>query len=163
MGYAVWRTSLELVKLSGEEIEEIARGAGLTFLRVNAALLLGALWAVPAGVAVGSSPRLARFAQPLAQIAASVPATALFPVVLLVLIREGGGMGLASLALMLLGTQWYILVNVIAGAMAIPTDLRGAAEVFHFGRWRSEERRVGRECRLWGWRGCGSERVVRVL
>ncbi len=142
LGYAVWRASLELVKLNGEEIEEIARGAGLTFLRVNAALLLGALWAVPAGVAVGSSPRLARFAQPLAQIAASVPATALFPVVLLVLIREGGGMGLASLALMLLGTQWYILFNVIAGAMAIPTDLREAAEVFHFGRWERWRRLI---------------------
>src|SRR3989475_10862291 len=142
LGYAVWRASLELVKLNGEEIEEIARGAGLTFLRVNAALLLVAWWAVRAGVAVGSSPRLARVAQPLAQIAASVPATALFPVVLLVLIREGGGMGLASLALMLLGTQWYILFNVIAGAMAIPTDLREAAEVFRFGRWERWRRLI---------------------
>jgi NitT/TauT family transport system permease protein len=60
-------------------------------------------------------------------------------VVLLVLVRWGGGMGTASLLLMLLGTQWYILFNVIAGAMAIPTDLKEAAEVFHFThmeRWR---------------------------
>ncbi len=113
----------------------MGRGAGITFLRVNAALLLGALWTVPAGVAIGSSPRLARIAQPLAQVAASVPATALFPVVLLVLIRAGGGMGLAAIALMLLGTQWYILFNVIAGAMAIPSDLKEAAGIFRFGIW----------------------------
>jgi NitT/TauT family transport system permease protein len=75
-------------------------------------------------------------AQPLAQIAASVPATALFPVVLLALVQLGGGLGVGSIVLMLLGTQWYILFNVIAGAMAIPTELREAASVFRFTRWQ---------------------------
>ncbi len=106
---------------------------------MNASLVLGALWTVPVGVWIGTSPRVARIAQPLVQIAASVPATALFPVLLLMLIRVGGGMGIASMALMLLGTQWYILFNVIAGAMAIPTDLKEAAGVFRFNRverWR---------------------------
>ncbi len=106
-----------------------------TFLRVNAALLIGAAWTIPVGVAVGFSPRLARVAQPLAQIAASVPATALFPVVLLLLIRVGGGLGLGSIILLLLGTQWYILFNVIAGAMAIPTDLKEACSVFGVTGW----------------------------
>ena len=135
LGYAALRAGLTLRKLTSSDVVEMGRGAGLTFLRVNAALLLGALWTVPAGVAIGSSPRLARIAQPLAQVAASVPATALFPVVLLVLIRAGGGMGLAAIALMLLGTQWYILFNVIAGAMAIPSDLKEAASIFRFGIW----------------------------
>ena len=111
------------------------RSAALTFLRVNSALLLSALWTVPAGVAIGFSPRLARIAQPLVQIAASVPATALFPVILLFFLRLRGGMELAAMLLMLLGTQWYILFNVIAGALAIPTDLKEAAQVFHFGSW----------------------------
>jgi NitT/TauT family transport system permease protein len=113
--------------------------AGLTFLRVNLALLIGALWTVPVGVAIGFSPRFARLAQPLVQLAASIPATALFPVLLLFLIRLRGGVEIAAMALMLLGTQWYILFNVIAGAMAIPTDLKEAANVFRFGtfdRWR---------------------------
>ncbi len=126
--------------LNGPEIKELLRGAGWTFVRVTAALLLGALWTIPAGVAIGLHPRLARIAQPLAQIAASVPATALFPVVLLVLIRAGGGMQLASILLILLGTQWYLLFNVIAGASSIPTDLKEAASVFKFGaleRWRN--------------------------
>lgn len=125
-----------MMSLHGGEYGMLFRSAGMTFLRVNAALLLGAVWTIPLGVAIGFHPRLARLAQPLAQIAASVPATALFPVVLLVLIRAGGGMELASVLLMLLGTQWYILFNVIAGAMAIPTDLREAASSFQFSRWQ---------------------------
>jgi NitT/TauT family transport system permease protein len=56
-------------------------------------------------------------------------------VILLFLIRLRGGLELAALAVMLLGTQWYVLFNVIAGAMAIPTDLKEAAAVFRFGRW----------------------------
>jgi len=78
---------------------------------------------------------LARIAQPIAQIAASVPATALFPVVLLLLIRVGGGLGLGSIVLLLLGTQWYILFNVIAGAMAIPTDLKECCSTFGIEGW----------------------------
>ena len=97
-----------------------------------ASLLIAAAWTIPAGVAIGFSPKLARFAQPFAQVAASVPATALFPVLLLAIIRLGGGLGVGSILLMLLGTQWYVLFNVIAGAMAIPTDLREVADVFRF-------------------------------
>jgi NitT/TauT family transport system permease protein len=77
--------------------------------------------------------------QPLVQLAASIPATALFPVILLVLIRLRGGVEIAAMLLMLLGTQWYILFNVIAGAMAIPTDLKEVSQIFRFDsfdRWR---------------------------
>jgi len=130
VGYGVVRATIMLSGLQPPELREAGIGLGATFLRVNLALLLGALWTIPAGVAIGFNPRLARIAQPLAQIAASVPATALFPVVLLVLIRLGGGLGLGSIVLLLLGTQWYILFNVIAGAMAIPTDLKECCSVF---------------------------------
>ena len=133
--YGIYRTVGELALLDRSDYFVLLRSAGLTFLRVNVALLIGALWTVPVGVAIGSSPRFARLMQPLVQLAASVPATALFPVLLLVLIRLRGGVEIAAMALMLLGTQWYILFNVIAGAMAIPTDLREAAEVFRFSRW----------------------------
>jgi NitT/TauT family transport system permease protein len=137
--YAVIRAGMMLAGLDRAEYREILVGAGATFLRVIVALVIGSLWTIPVGVAIGFSPRLARIAQPLAQIAASVPATALFPIVLLVLIRIGGGLGLGSIVLLLLGTQWYILFNVIAGAMAIPTDLKEAATLFRFSsgqRWR---------------------------
>jgi NitT/TauT family transport system permease protein len=110
--------------------------AGATWLRVNTAIVLAALWTIPVGVAIGSNPRLARYLQPITQIVASVPATALFPVLMLGLIRIGGGLGFGSIALMLMGTQWYILFNVIAGAMAIPSDLKEAAAVYRFTRWQ---------------------------
>jgi len=136
------RALVTLASLGAGEFVSLARDAAFTFLRVNAALILGALWTVPVGVWIGTSPRVARFAQPLVQVAASVPATALFPVLLLLLIRSGGGMQSAAMALMLLGTQWYILFNVIAGAMAIPTDLKEAASVFHFNRWERWRRLI---------------------
>ena len=133
-GYGIVRVAMLLSGLHRAELHEAGLGLLATFLRVNVALLLGSLWTLPAGVMIGFHPRLARIAQPLAQIAASVPATALFPVVLLLLIRVGGGLGVGSIVLLLLGTQWYILFNVIAGAIAIPTDLKEACSVFRFTR-----------------------------
>src|SRR5437879_9934912 len=67
--------------------------------------------------------------------AASLPATALFPIILLFLLRLRGGLEIAAMLLMLLGTQWYILFYVIAGGMAIPTDLQEAAQVYRFVSW----------------------------
>jgi NitT/TauT family transport system permease protein len=135
LGVVIYHAVQELSDLKRDDYFTLFRSAGFTLLRVNAALLLGALWCVPVGVAIGFSPRLARIAQPLAQIAASIPATALFPVILLFLIKFRGGLELAALLVMLLGTQWYILFNVIAGAMAIPTDLKEASSIFRFGSW----------------------------
>jgi NitT/TauT family transport system permease protein len=121
-----------LRQVQGHEFLVLLEGAGTTFLRVNVSLLLASLWTIPVGVAIGFNPRLANITQPLAQIAASFPATALFPVILLGLMRLGLGLGIGSVALMMLGTQWYILFNVIAGAMAIPSDLKEVASLFHF-------------------------------
>ena len=135
LGFAVFHAVRELSDLRREDYWELLESAALTFLRVNTALILGALWTVPAGVAIGSNPRLARYAQPLVQMAASIPATALFPIILLFLLRLRGGLEIAAMLLMLLGTQWYILFNVIAGAMAIPTDLKEAAQIYRFGSW----------------------------
>ena len=138
--YLVFQTFTLLRPVTHSQYLALLKGAAATFGRVNLSLALAAAWTIPAGVAIGFHPRLARIAQPLAQIAASVPATALFPVILLALVRIGGGMGIGSIALMLLGTQWYILFNVIAGALAIPTDLKEVATLFHFStlqRWRT--------------------------
>ena len=133
--YGAMRAGHSLMELTESDLITLARGAGATLGRVTLALVIGTLWTVPVGVAIGSRPRLAAIAQPVAQVAASVPATALFPVVLLVLIRFGGGMGIAAILLMLLGTQWYLLFNIIAGAQAIPTDLKEAASVYRFSGW----------------------------
>jgi NitT/TauT family transport system permease protein len=139
IAYGIVRMLITATSVSRSEVASIFTGAGITFLRVEIVLIVAALWTIPVGVMIGLRPRLSAFAQPIAQIAASVPATALFPIILLLLIRAGGGMGIAALFLLLLGTQWYILFNVIAGATAIPTDLKEVCEVYEFGRterWR---------------------------
>jgi NitT/TauT family transport system permease protein len=133
--YSLFEAAMTLKTLTAPELISTLQGAAATWARVIVSLLIAAAWTIPAGVAIGFNPKLARIAQPFAQVAASVPATALFPVLLLALIRMGGGLGVGSILLMLLGTQWYVLFNVVAGAMAIPTDLREVADVFHFGQW----------------------------
>ncbi len=134
--WAAAQAMLLLRTVTWADLRLLLEGAAATFLRVNAALLISAAWTIPVGVAIGLNPRLARFVQPLAQILASVPATAFFPIILMALVRLGGGLGIGSIALMLLGTQWYILFNVIAGAMSIPSDLREVASLYHFTRWQ---------------------------
>jgi NitT/TauT family transport system permease protein len=114
----------------------ILESAGATLLRTAAALAIGVAWTVPVGVTIGLSPRLASRAQPLVQMVASIPATALFPALLLILLRLPGGLDLAAVALMLLGTQWYVLFNVIAGAMSIPSDLRECGLIYKLRGWR---------------------------
>jgi len=139
LAYAVVRMLILATSVSWPDLRAIFLGAGATFLRVEFVLVLAALWTIPVGTVIGLHPRLSAIAQPVAQIAASVPATALFPIILLVLIRVGGGLGIGSIVLLLLGTQWYILFNVIAGATAIPTDLKEVCDVYHLPRaerWR---------------------------
>jgi NitT/TauT family transport system permease protein len=111
-------------------------GSGLLTLgRVVVATVVGTLWALPAGIAVGLSPRLSRLVQPVAQVLASFPAPMLFPAVIAVLHAAGVELGWGSIVLMLLGTQWYIFFNVIAGAVAVPADLREAARSYRFSLW----------------------------
>jgi NitT/TauT family transport system permease protein len=136
VAFAAFKAVELLRHIHGAEIVELLKGAGATFLRVNAALLIASAWTIPVGVAIGFHPRLARIAQPLAQIAASYPATAIFPILLIGLVQAGGGLGIGSIALMLLGTQWYILFNVIAGASAIPSNLKEVAQLYHFSTWQ---------------------------
>ncbi len=111
-----------------------------TLARVVAALTVALLWTVPVGLFIGTSERAARWLQPLVQIAASVPATALFPVFVLALVRVSGGLNLVAVLVMLMGTQWYLLFNVIAGASAIPQDLKYTASLLSLRgllRWRT--------------------------
>ncbi len=139
LAYEVVKMGVMVARVSGAEVRSILWAAGATFLRVEFVLILAGLWTIPVGVYIGLRPRLAAIAQPVAQIAASVPATALFPIVLLALIRLGGGLGIGSVVLLLMGTQWYILFNVIAGASAIPTDLKEVCDVYRLSRaerWR---------------------------
>ncbi|MEN2986183.1 MAG: ABC transporter permease subunit [Thermodesulfovibrionaceae bacterium] len=105
------------------DIITIMEAAFYSLLRVSAALIIALSWTLPVGVYIGLNPKAAKFLQGIIQIAASVPATAIFPVILLFLIKIGGGLDIGAIFLMLLGTQWYLLFNIIAGASSIPKDL----------------------------------------
>ncbi|MBI5445531.1 MAG: ABC transporter permease subunit [Deltaproteobacteria bacterium] len=138
--YGAVRGAEMLSQLSPADWLSVALGLLATLARVVAALLLALAWTIPVGVLIGTSPRLAAWLQPLVQIAASVPATALFPVLLLFFLDLPGGLDLAAVLLMLLGTQWYLLFNVIAGASAIPQDLKYTASLLQLSsleRWRT--------------------------
>ncbi|HML21443.1 MAG TPA: ABC transporter permease subunit [Aggregatilinea sp.] len=119
---------------------DIAVGLGVTLLRVALALVIALAWTIPVGVLIGTNARAARLLQPLVQVFASIPATALFPVLLLGLVKLPGGLNIAAVLLMLLGMQWYLLFNVIAGATAIPQDLKYTSTLLglgRFDRWRT--------------------------
>ena len=136
VGWASVKLVLYLALIPGSQWWYLARAGGLTLSRVLVSTALGTLWAVPAGLAIGLSPRLSRIFQPVVQVAASFPAPMLFPLVIAALSHFGIGLNYGCILLMLLGTQWYILFNVIAGAMAIPGDLREAATSFGLSPWQ---------------------------
>ncbi len=94
--------------------------------RLAAAYLLALAWTVPVAVWAGSRPRVARVVRPLAEIGASVPAIALFPLMVVLLVRHIGVNG-AAVLLVLTGMQWYLLFNGLAGVTAIPEELREVA------------------------------------
>jgi NitT/TauT family transport system permease protein len=107
----------------GEFAHAFALGAA-TFARVIVLLVFATLVWVPLGVWIGLNPRVARAAQPVVQVLASFPANFLFPFATLAFIKTGLGINIGGILLMALGAQWYILFNTIAGASALPSELR---------------------------------------
>ncbi len=96
----------------------------LSFLRIAAAYVLALAWIVPATLWASDHPRGARALSMVAQVGASVPATAFFPVLVALLVNRFGGMEIISIALALTGMQWYLLFNLLGGVQRVPRDLR---------------------------------------
>ncbi len=118
---------LDIAKLGIGQILYAIKMGFFTFLRVTIATFLGALWTVPVGVAIGLNGKLSRVAQPLVQIFSSFPFNLFFGLIAMLYMGLHINFNLGSIPLMMLGTQWYILFNVIAGAMAIPSSLKEAS------------------------------------
>jgi NitT/TauT family transport system permease protein len=109
----------------------------ISFGRVAAAVVIGGIWTLPAGVLIGLSPRWSNRLQPFVQVLASFPAPMIYLMMCALLVgRMHIAFTIGCIFLMLLGTQWYTLFNVIAGAMAIPSDLREAGRVYHLSVWQ---------------------------
>ncbi|HEY7844172.1 MAG TPA: ABC transporter permease subunit [Bradyrhizobium sp.] len=136
-GYAAYRAYHYLSASLGPSDVMLAIGYGmLTLLRVVVLIALASLIWVPIGVWIGLRPKLAERVQPLAQFLAAFPANLAFPVFVSLIVYYGLNANIWLSPLMILGTQWYILFNVIAGASAFPTDLREAASSLHLEGWR---------------------------
>ena len=133
--YGGYRVGTGLIQLPLNEWLTILLGVLATMLRVFIALIIAMLWTIPLGYAIGSNPRLAGWLQPVVQVVASMPATALFPVLVAFLAALYGGLNLAAILLMLMGTQWYLLFNIIAGAAAIPQDLKYTTALLGIKGW----------------------------
>jgi NitT/TauT family transport system permease protein len=136
-GYAAWKVYAYLsAALSPSDVVSAIGYGFITLARVVVLIALASLIWVPAGVWIGLRPKLAERIQPLAQFLAAFPANLAFPVFVLAIVRYRLDPNIWLSPLMILGTQWYILFNVIAGASAFPTDLREAAGSFHLKGWR---------------------------
>jgi NitT/TauT family transport system permease protein len=136
-GYAAFRIYQYLsATLSPSDVLSAVGYGLITLARVIVLIALATLIWVPIGVWIGLRPKLAERIQPLAQFLAAFPANLAFPVFVVIIVRYDLSPNIWLSPLMILGTQWYILFNVIAGASAFPTDLREAAGSFHLEGWR---------------------------
>jgi NitT/TauT family transport system permease protein len=135
--YCVWQVGVFVsAELSWSDLWEVFLLSSATMLRVIVLIVLASLIWVPLGVWIGLRPRWAEKIQPLAQFLAAFPANLLFPVAVVLIVHFSLNVDIWVSPLMILGTQWYILFNVIAGASAFPTDLREAASTFHIRGWQ---------------------------
>jgi NitT/TauT family transport system permease protein len=122
--------------LTWHDVQIVASNGFLTLLRVVVLIIIATLIWVPIGVQVGLRPKLAEKVQPVAQFLAAFPANLLFPVAVVLIVHFHADPVIWLSPLMILGTQWYILFNVIAGATAFPSDFREAAATFRIRGWR---------------------------
>lgn len=125
LGYGV----LKLLQVFAHEVTgaqwmEVLGDSGLTLIRTFVAVFLGAIWTIPVGVIIGMNPRYARKMQPVVQFISSFPAPMFFPIFIFLFERWGISIEYGAVILMLLGTQWYMLFNVMAGASSVPNDLQ---------------------------------------
>lgn len=138
-GYGTIQLTHKLRDLSFQIWIEILRDTIFTLLRVLGATLVGTLWALPFGIWVTQSASRLRIVQPIVQMMASFPAPMLYPLVISILLYLNINFEISSMLLMLLGVQWYILFNVIAGALRIPQELKLSMQLMKSNRrsmWR---------------------------
>jgi NitT/TauT family transport system permease protein len=125
--------------LALSEVMKVVYLGFLSLLRIMVVLLISVVIWVPVGVWIGSRPKLTHLVQPIAQFLAAFPINLLFPFAAMLMMRYQLDVNIWCAPLMILGTQWYILFNVISGASSLPKKLRHAASVFHvngFLKWR---------------------------
>ena len=120
---------------SGEWLRLLKSG-GASLFRVMLSTVLATLWTLPVGLWIGMSPVWSKRLQSVVQVAASFPSSLIFASLIVIFQGLGIGLGASCVVLMVLSTQWYLLFNIIAGAQAIPMDLREASTAYHMSLWQ---------------------------
>ena len=132
-GWLAWRFLTP--NIGWVDLEAVIKLGFFTLCRILVLILLASLVWIPVGVYVGLRPRLAGFVQPVAQFMAAFPANLTFPIAVVAILRFHLNADIWLSPLIILGTQWYILFNVIAGTIAFPADLLESARSFHIKGW----------------------------
>jgi NitT/TauT family transport system permease protein len=122
-------------EISPAEVGHVVLLGFLTFLRVGVLIAIASLIWVPIGIQIGLRPRLASIVQPIAQFLAAFPVNLIYPIVVSGIVMGRLNPDIWLSPLMILGTQWYILFNVIVGASAIPPEMRYVAQNFRVSGW----------------------------
>jgi NitT/TauT family transport system permease protein len=134
--YAMWRLVLYIGdSVPSSEIFDVVLLGAATALRVIVLIALASIIWVPIGVWIGLRPKIAQTAQPIIQFLAAFPANLFFPIAVIAIQHYRLNVEIWLSPLMILGTQWYILFNVIGGAMAIPSELHFAAQNLRVRNW----------------------------
>ncbi|MCE0498642.1 MAG: ABC transporter permease subunit [Methylacidiphilales bacterium] len=136
LAYGAYNVILLLWAVTLKEWLHIGISLLLTLTRVLTAIALSTLIAVPIGIWIGSNPKLSRYLMPITQIAASFPAPLVFPNLVVLIYLLHGNLEWGAVVLMMFGTIWYILFNVISGASAVPQDLRACTQLTHLSGWQ---------------------------
>jgi NitT/TauT family transport system permease protein len=118
------------------DVAEIPKAIAFSFLRLAIAYAISLSWTIPLALWAGDSDRVGRVVTPIAEVAASVPATAFFPVIVFFVVRALGSVNVASVLLVLTGMQWYLLFNALAGARQVPGEIKEMARSFGLGFWK---------------------------
>lgn len=135
--YVIWQVlAYTRTTLNWDDVRQVLGLGALTLLRVTLLIVLASVIWVPIGVLIGNRPRLAEKVQPIVQFMAAFPANLLFPIFVVLLVRFKLNADIWLSPLIILGAQWYILFNVIAGTMAYPNDFKEAAANFQIRGWQ---------------------------
>ncbi len=135
IGYGTFQLLTILLKVPPRTWLTLIEDMLWTLGRVMGAVLMSSIWAVPVGIWIGTSSKRIRIAQPIIQVFASFPAPMLYPIVLSAFFFVGMKFEWASMFLILLGIQWYILFNVLVGSLRIPQELKYAMSLMKASRW----------------------------
>lgn len=135
-GYGAFQIGKIVVRPWPHEALSIPLALFYSFLRLLLAYAISIAWTLPVAALISRSPRWSRMLLPIAEILASVPATAFFPLIVVLVLRQGANSNLPSVLLVLTGMQWYLLFNLIGGIQNIPADMREVAQALRLRGWR---------------------------